>query len=74
MKTENEILEGRIKSAFCADFANYWGMLAKSIGCGGCDKITTVDSDHACLTCGRMLCGHCGEYCKDHDTKKPIDN
>jgi hypothetical protein len=40
------------------------------MGCGGCSNNTTVDSPHTCKTCGRMLCGMCGEYCKEHLSKK----
>lgn len=39
---------------------------AEKLGCGGCEALTTVASDYACLTCGRMLCGCCGNYCSYH--------
>jgi len=40
--------------------------LSKMMSCGGCGKTTTVESNHTCKTCGRMLCGDCGDRCKDH--------
>lgn len=50
-----------------------WEDVARAIGCGGCPNITTIQSPYICKTCGRMLCGWCGEYCADHkpEEKKP---
>ncbi len=48
------------------EVANEWTTLINQLICGGCEKITMVESPYTCKTCGRMLCGKCGEYCKDH--------
>ena len=40
--------------------------LSQSMICGGCGKIISVSSEFSCKTCGRMLCGECGEFCEDH--------
>jgi len=41
-------------------------MLSTVISCGGCANLTSVASQHTCKTCGRTLCGECGNLCKDH--------
>lgn len=46
--------------------AKIWLNLGEALGCGGCEKITTVRSPFTCKVCGRMLCGDCGSLCKDH--------
>ena len=51
---------------------NIWIELSKTMGCGGCSNNTTVESEHTCKTCGRMLCGSCGEFCKDHAPNKVL--
>ena len=31
-----------------------------------CGNIREVEGASTCKTCGKMLCGLCGDYCKDH--------
>lgn len=43
--------------------------LAKAITCGNCGETTTIESEHYCGKCGRVLCEECGKKygrCKDH--------
>ena len=50
-----------------------WIELSKAITCGGCGKTTVIDSPHTCKKCGRMLCGECGNLCKDHKSVFILD-
>jgi len=53
---------------------NVWEGLSSRMGCGNCSNITSVSSKFSCKVCGRMLCGECGEYCKDHQPKEMEKN
>jgi len=47
-----------------------WVKLSQSLSCGGCNASTQIDSKYTCKVCGRMLCGNCGSYCKDHKAEQ----
>jgi hypothetical protein len=32
----------------------------------GCGNLEEVEKASTCKTCGKMLCGLCGDYCTDH--------
>jgi len=34
--------------------------------CSGCNNSTNILYKYTCKSCGRVLCGCCGQYCKDH--------
>jgi hypothetical protein len=44
-----------------------WVEISKAMSCGNCNKTTSVESKASCVKCGRMLCGNCGDLCKDHN-------
>jgi len=48
--------------------------LSQAMGCGGCKNITSIESEFTCKTCGRMLCGECGDTCLDHLEGKEVNN
>jgi len=45
-------------------------ILSRSLSCGNCGEVATIESKATCLQCGRMLCEKCGNFCDFH---KPDD-